>query len=229
MYVDDRPVVKPGARVRPAQRIDLAEPLAPWVSRGGEKLAAALAAFAIQVDGRRALDVGASTGGFTDVLVQSGASEVVALDVGRDQLAETLRTHPRIVVREGLDIRTVDPGQIGAPFDVIVVDVSFVSLTLLGEALAACGTAGTDVVALVKPQFEVGRDALPRTGVVVDPDAQVEAVVGVAAAFAAAGLGVVACTESPIVGGKGNREFFVHAVAGTQSIEVRPLIEAVVG
>jgi 23S rRNA (cytidine1920-2'-O)/16S rRNA (cytidine1409-2'-O)-methyltransferase len=185
-----------------------------WASRGGDKLDAALRYFGIDVTDARALDVGASTGGFTDVLLHHGAARVVALDVGYGQLAWRLRQDPRVEVVERTNFRLVDPVAIGAPFDIIVVDVSFIGVSLLAPNLAGAGRPGTVVVVLVKPQFEVGRDRVGRGGVVTDPDAHREAVRASSDALGAAGVGVLAVMPSPILGAKGNREFLLHAVHG---------------
>lgn len=185
-----------------------------WASRGGDKLAAAIGAFGLDVRGASALDVGASTGGFTDVLLHHGADRVVALDVGYGQLDWRLRQDPRVDVRERVNFRLVDPAAIGAPFDVIVIDVSFIGVTLLAPRIAACGRPGTDVVVLVKPQFEVGRTRVGRGGIVTDPEAHRDAVAEVARALSEAGVGSVGAIPSPILGSKRNREFLLHAVHG---------------
>jgi 23S rRNA (cytidine1920-2'-O)/16S rRNA (cytidine1409-2'-O)-methyltransferase len=205
---------KPATLVAPAQGVTLLAAERVWASRGGDKLEAALDGFAIDVSGAKALDVGASTGGFTDVLLDRGAAGVVALDVGYGQLAWELRQDPRVEVVERTNFRLVDPAEIGAPFDVIVVDVSFIGVGLIAPNLARTGRPGTVTIVLVKPQFEVGRDRVARGGVVVDPGAHRDAVTSVSRALAAAGLGVVAAIPSPILGAKGNREFLLHAIHG---------------
>ncbi len=185
-----------------------------WASRGGLKLAGALEAFGVAVVGRRCLDVGASTGGFTDVLLAAGAASVAAVDVGYGQMDWRLRSDIRVAVFDRVNFRLADPAALGAPFELIVADVSFISLRLLAPNLAACGRAGTDYVVLVKPQFEVGRGQVRRGGLVIDPALHRAALQGVAEAFAAAGLGVRRAAISPITGATGNREFFFHAVCG---------------
>ncbi len=183
-----------------------------WASRGGRKLAGALQAFEVAAAGKRCLDVGASTGGFTDVLLAFGAASVTAVDVGYGQMEWRLRSDPRVTVRDRTNFRLADPAALGAPFDLVVADVSFISLRLLAPNLAACGRAGTEYVVLVKPQFEVGRGQVSRGGLVTDPQLHRAALQGVVAAFAAAGLGARGACASPISGATGNREFFLDAV-----------------
>jgi len=185
-----------------------------WASRAGEKLDAALGRFGIPVDGRRALDVGASTGGFTDVLLARGAREVVALDVGYGQLVSRVANDPKVTVVDRTNFRLIDPAAIGAPFDLVTMDVSFISATSLTAQLAACGRDGTDYVVLVKPQFEVGRERIGRGGIVRDPAAHRDAVAVVVDALAAHSLAPIGAMPSPIVGSQGNREFLVHARFG---------------
>lgn len=205
---------KAATLVLATQAVTLADDEPAWASRAGEKLDTALRGFDIDVSGANALDVGASTGGFTDVLLHHGAARVVALDVGYGQLAWRLRQDPRVEVVERTNFRLVDPDEIGAPFDVIAIDVSFIGVPLLAPNLAGAGRPGTVVVVLVKPQFEVGPDRVGRGGVVIDPDAHRDAVRSVADALGAAGIGVLAVMPSPILGAKGNREFLLHAVHG---------------
>lgn len=208
---------------RPATLVEAGEPIElatgdRWASRAGDKLAAALEHFSVEVTGRRALDVGASTGGFTDVLLSRGALSVTAVDVGFGQLLWRLRTDPRVTVRDRTNFRTADPGELGAPFEVVVVDVSFISVTLLATNLAACGSSGTDYVVLVKPQFEVGREAVGPGGIVRDPDLHRGAVAAVSAALAAAGIGCRQAIPSPLRGAKGNLEFLLHGVHGAPHV-----------
>lgn len=187
-----------------------------WASRGGIKLAAALEAFAVDPAGRRCLDVGASTGGFTDVLLAQGAAAVAAVDVGYGQLDWRLRSDPRVTVFDRTNFRLVDPADLGAPFDLVTMDVSFISIRLLAGSLAACGRAGADYVVLVKPQFEVGREHVGRGGLVTEPARQAAAVGSAADALAAAGIGPIGVCASPIAGATGNREFFLHARHGAR-------------
>ena len=190
-----------------ALRVD--EPDA-YVSRGGHKLAGALDAFGVDPSGAVCLDVGASTGGFTDVLVQRGASKVYAVDVGRAQLAERLRQDPRVVSMERINARELAPGVLPEPIDLAVVDVSFISLRLVLGPVASCfGSAGGAIVALVKPQFEAGRGATDG-GVVRDPVVHRQVVERVARHAVEIGLGVVGLAVSSLLGRQGNREFFLH-------------------
>ncbi len=184
----------------------------PYVSRGGEKLEAALEQFRVDPKGRVCLDVGASTGGFTDCLLQHGAAKVYAIDVGHDQLHPTLRSDPRVVVREGLNARYLEPKDIADPIDLIVIDVSFISLKLILPPLVEILARGGELVLLVKPQFEVGKDALPPTGVVKDAALQARALNDVSRFIESeTPWHVVEDMLSPIEGEKGNIEFLVHA------------------
>jgi 23S rRNA (cytidine1920-2'-O)/16S rRNA (cytidine1409-2'-O)-methyltransferase len=186
------------------------DPTDEYVSRGSHKLAGALRAFTgLAVRGRRCLDAGASTGGFTDVLLRAGAREVVAVDVGYGQLAWPIRTDDRVVVLERTNVRTLTPAAIGGPVDVTVADLSFISLRLVLPALAACTAPDGDLALMVKPQFEVGRERVGAGGVVRDPHVRAAAVLEVAAAAAEIGLGVRGVTASPLPGPSGNVEFFL--------------------
>lgn len=211
--VDGRPATKAGALVRADAEVTLDGPDHPWVGRGGVKLAHALDVFGIDPAGAAALDVGASTGGFTDVLLRRGARRVVALDVGRGQLDWRLRGDPRIRVLERVHIAAVTPEVLPAGlrrFAVVTVDVSFISIGRFIDRLPPLIAPGGDLLTLVKPQFEAGRAEVGRGGLITDPDVHERAVEGVAAAAAAVGLRRVAMTPSPITGAKGNREFFLH-------------------
>jgi 23S rRNA (cytidine1920-2'-O)/16S rRNA (cytidine1409-2'-O)-methyltransferase len=183
-----------------------------YVSRGGHKLAGALEAFTpagLTVAGRRCLDAGASTGGFTDVLLRAGAAEVVAADVGYGQLAWPLRTDERVRVLDRTNVRGLTPEAIGGTVDLTVADLSFISLRLVLPALAACTAPGGDLVPMVKPQFEVGRGRVGAGGVVRDPAVRADAVLDVADAAAQLGLGVAGVVRSPLPGPSGNIEFFL--------------------
>jgi len=183
-----------------------------YVSRGGHKLAGALAAFApggLAVAGRRCLDAGASTGGFTDVLLRAGAAQVVAVDVGYGQLAWSLQSDDRVVVHDRTNIRELTVDMIGGPVDLVVGDLSFISLRLVLEALLGVTREEGDLVLMVKPQFEVGKDRLGKGGVVRDPQARVAAVTEVAAEAAARGWGAVGVATSPLPGPAGNVEYFL--------------------
>jgi 23S rRNA (cytidine1920-2'-O)/16S rRNA (cytidine1409-2'-O)-methyltransferase len=205
---------KPSRMVSPAEPIELIGPPPRFVSRGGEKLDAALTRFGIEVAGRRALDAGASTGGFTDCLLQAGAASVVAVDVGRGQLHPRLRDDRRVASRERLDIRDVTLETVGgAPVDLVTADLSFISVTrvvpaVVGEVVAP----GSSLVILVKPQFEAGRvEASRGKGVIRDPDIHRRTVGEVTGALAAAGADILGVMPSPITGSAGNLEFLVHA------------------
>jgi len=200
---------KPGDLVDPATTLDVVAP-EPYVSRGGHKLAAALDAFGIDPADRICLDVGASTGGFTDVLLQRGASRVYALDVGRGQLAEALRRDPRVISLERVNARELRADSLADRISLAVIDVSFISLRLVLPALPPLAKPRAPVVALVKPQFEVGRADVGKGGIVRDEAARAQAVADVAAAARGLGFAVLGETTSPITGGKGNVEFLLH-------------------
>jgi len=201
--------------VSPGQALAVQGPGPRYVGRGGEKLAAALARFGIPVTGRRALDAGSSTGGFTDCLLQAGATSVVAVDVGRNQLHERLRADPRVESHERTDVRSLEVPGIGEGYPLVVADVSFISLRTVAGALLGQATEGADVVALVKPQFEVGREAASRgRGVVTDPDLWRDALSGVIAAFEARGAAIMDLMVSPLQGADGNVEFLLHVRTG---------------
>ena len=211
--VDGAPVSKAGHAVALDANVTLAEPDHPYVGRGGVKLAHALDAFEIAVAGRIALDVGASTGGFTDVLLRRGAAKVVALDVGHGQLDWTIRNDPRVVVIERVNARTLGPEQLPADarvFSLVTMDLSFISLRQVLPAIVPLLDPGGDVVMLVKPQFEAGRAEVAKGGLVRDPAVHARVVEEVAAAANALGLTRLATSESPITGIEGNREFFLH-------------------
>ena len=201
-----------------------------YVSRGGHKLAGALAAFepkGLLVAGRRCLDAGASTGGFTDVLLRHGAREVVAVDVGYGQLAWRLRQDERVTVRDRTNVRDLDLELVGDPVDLVVGDLSFISLTLVLEPLVRVTSPAGDMVLMVKPQFEVGRDRVGKGGVVRDPALRAEAVQTVAAAAAGRGWGARAVTASPLPGPSGNVEFFLWLRHGPAQVD-GPMIDATV-
>ena len=207
--VDGQPVTKAGTAVDRDAAIELVTPDHPYVGRGGLKLAHALDTFRIPVDGRECLDIGASTGGFTDVLLQRGATRVIALDVGHGQIDWTLRNDPRVTVVEGFNARHLTPADLPAPVDLVVIDVSFISLRHIFPVVPPLLTPGADVVALVKPQFEAGRGEV-RKGVIHDPDVHARVLGEVVMAAAGVGLTRVASTPSPITGQKGNVEFLLH-------------------
>jgi 23S rRNA (cytidine1920-2'-O)/16S rRNA (cytidine1409-2'-O)-methyltransferase len=206
-------VSKAGHAVAADAEVTLSEPDHPYVGRGGVKLAHALDAFAIEVSGRNALDIGASTGGFTDVLLRRGATRVVALDVGHSQLDWKIRSDPRVLVLERINARTLTPEQLpegGRVFDLVSMDISFISARQVLPAIVPLLGDPADVVVLVKPQFEAGRAEVGKGGLVRDPAIHARVVEEVASAGNALGLTRVATTESPITGAEGNREFFLH-------------------
>lgn len=234
VQVRGAPARKVAAMVDPADPVRVLgeDPSLEYVSRGGHKLAGALAAFVpdgLRVAGRRCLDAGASTGGFTDVLLRSGAAAVVAVDVGYGQLAWSLRSDPRVTVLERTNVRTLDPAVIGGPVDLTVADLSFISLRLVLPALAACTRSDGDLALMVKPQFEVGRERVGPGGVVRDPDLRAEAVLAVIAAAAELGLGTAGVVASPLPGPRGNVEFFVwlrHGAGPIDEDRVRAVVRA---
>jgi 23S rRNA (cytidine1920-2'-O)/16S rRNA (cytidine1409-2'-O)-methyltransferase len=207
------------------------DPLTPdYVSRGAHKLAGALDAFealGLSVAGRRCLDAGASTGGFTDVLLRRGAAEVVAVDVGYGQLAWKLRQDERVVVHDRTNVRDLTPELIGGAVDVVVGDLSFISLTLVLDALLGVTAPDGDLALMVKPQFEVGKDRVGKGGVVRESGLRAEAVTTVAAAAAARGWGARAVTTSPLPGPSGNVEFFLWLRRGEASIDDEAIAQAV--
>lgn len=208
--LDGTVVTKAAQQVDPAA-LTVDGELDPWVGRAAYKLLAALQSFPVAVEGKRCIDVGASTGGFTQVLLHHGASQVVALDVGHGQLVEELREDPRVVDLPGTNIRDVTADAIGGRAALVVADLSFISLTLVLPQLASLVSDSGDLVTLVKPQFEVGRDRLARTGVVTSVSERRRALVAVLDAVAGAQLHVHGLAASPISGGTGNHEYLLWA------------------
>ncbi|TDQ47544.1 TlyA family RNA methyltransferase [Actinorugispora endophytica] len=199
-----------------------------YVSRGAHKLIGALDAFGIDATGRRCLDAGASTGGFTDVLLRRGAAHVLAVDVGYGQLAWSLRSDARVTVLERQNVRELTPGHVGEPRpDLVVGDLSFISLNLVLGALSECAAPGADFAMMVKPQFEVGRDRVGAGGVVRDPELRADAVRGVAAHALTLGLGVEGVAASPLPGPSGNVEYFLWLRAGARPLDEERLRRAV--
>jgi 23S rRNA (cytidine1920-2'-O)/16S rRNA (cytidine1409-2'-O)-methyltransferase len=207
--VDGRPHTKAGTQIDSSADVALIAPDHPYVGRGGLKLAHALDTFQIAVGGREALDIGASTGGFTDVLLQRGAARVVALDVGHGQIDWTLRNDPRVVVIEHFNARRLQPSDLPGPVGLVTIDVSFISLRQILPVVPPVLGRPADVIALVKPQFEAGR-AEVRKGIIRDADVQARVLEEVSAAAREVGLTPVASTPSPITGAKGNVEFLLH-------------------
>jgi len=232
--VNGATVTRPGLRIDDDAVVEVAS-VNGWVGRAAGKLDAALDAFSVDVRDRRALDLGASTGGFTQVLLERGASSVVALDVGHDQLVPELREDPRVVVVEGENARSLTPERLAdlsgstEPPSVVVADLSFISLTMILPAIAAVADPEADVICLVKPQFEVGRTKV-RVGLVPDPADREAAVRSVLDAAAALGLRTAGVIASPLVGAHGNREVLVHLhrSRGSDPAEWTSLIERAV-
>jgi 23S rRNA (cytidine1920-2'-O)/16S rRNA (cytidine1409-2'-O)-methyltransferase len=218
---------KPGDLIAADTPVAVVEP-DPYVSRGGHKLAAALDAFGIDPASLVCLDVGASTGGFTDVLLQRGASRVYALDVGRGQLAETLRRDPRVVSMERTNARTLSAATLPEPVAIATIDVSFISLALILGPVASTLAPGGQIVALVKPQFEAGRGRTDH-GVVRDPAVHREVLERTVVSAREAGLGTRAVIASPITGPQGNREFLVNVAPGPSCAEIDERIGEVTG
>jgi 23S rRNA (cytidine1920-2'-O)/16S rRNA (cytidine1409-2'-O)-methyltransferase len=214
--VDGKPVTKAGTEVAATADVTLTEPDHPYVGRGGLKLAHALDTFALDVRGVRALDIGASTGGFTDAMLQRGAAAVVALDVGHGQLDWKLRNDPRVTVVERVNARALTAAQLPdglRQFGLITVDVSFISLKHILPVVPPLLLPDGHVIALVKPQFEAGRSDVGKGGIVRDPAIQARAVDEVVAAANALGLERAGLVDSPITGMEGNKEFLLHLIA----------------
>lgn len=219
VYVGESRVDKAGAMLAEDAELRVKGEDHPYVSRGGVKLAGALDAFGVDPNGKRCLDLGASTGGFTDCLLQRGATSVAAVDVGYGQLAHKLRVDPRVLVLERTNARTLEPAEIGGAAELVVVDASFIGLGKLVDAIVRCLAPGGELVALVKPQFEVGREEAARgKGVVRDPEVRARAIQAALAELRDAGLEVLGTCDSPIEGPKGNLEAFVHARKGVDTV-----------
>jgi 23S rRNA (cytidine1920-2'-O)/16S rRNA (cytidine1409-2'-O)-methyltransferase len=210
VLVAGSPAFNANRLVAPGEALRVVAEAPRFVSRGGEKLAAALVGFDVDVRGRRALDAGASTGGFTDCLLQAGATEVVAVDVARGQLAWRLRHDPRVTLLERTNARDLDAARVGGPVDVVAADVSFVSLRTVAPALARCSRADADFLLLVKPQFEAGRARVGEGGVVRDPDVHRAVLREVRDDLYERGLVAIDAMTSPLRGADGNVEFLFH-------------------
>lgn len=209
--VGGRPLAKPSQDI-PDDAVITAEQPHPWVSRGGVKLAAALDAFGVSPVGRTCLDVGSSTGGFSHVLLTRGASAIVAVDTGRDQFHPSLRGDKRVTLMEGTDARRLTAADLPATPDLVVIDVSFISLSLVLPAVTALLAPKADLVALVKPQFEVGRAHVGKNGIVTDDAARDAAILRVRGEAERLGWRIAGQIDSPIAGGDGNREVLIHGV-----------------
>lgn len=204
------PAAKPATAVAVTANLTVAGAERSWVSRGAHKLLGALDAFGISVEARRCLDAGASTGGFTEVLLDRGAAQVIAVDVGYGQLAWSLRTDSRVTVVERTNVRDLSAASIGGPVELVVADLSFISLTTVLPALIACAAPNADIVPMVKPQFEVGREQVGAGGVVRDPALRAAAVLAVACRAEELGWRTAGVAASPLPGPSGNVEYFLH-------------------
>ena len=228
VLVNGIPATKPATQVDAETSIVIAGDRDDFVSRGGHKLDGALKHFAgVNVEGKRCLDAGASTGGFTDVLLRRGALHVVAVDVGYGQLAWELRQNAAVTILDRTNIRHLTGEMVGEPIDLVVADLSFISLTLVLPALAAVSKSDADFVVMVKPQFEVGREKLGAGGVVRDPQLRRSAVIEVAQSAYDVGLGTLGVTASSLPGPAGNVEYFLWLRRGAPEIEVSAIDEAI--
>jgi 23S rRNA (cytidine1920-2'-O)/16S rRNA (cytidine1409-2'-O)-methyltransferase len=228
VLVNGIPATKPATQVDAETSIVIVGDRDDFVSRGGHKLAGALDAFTdIEVTGKRCLDAGASTGGFTDVLLRRGAAHVVAVDVGYGQLAWELRQDERVSVLDRTNIRHLTGEMVGEAIDLVVADLSFISLTLVLPALAAVSKAEADFVIMVKPQFEVGREKLGAGGVVRDSALRKSAVIDVAESAYDVGLGTLGIAASPLPGPAGNVEYFLWLRRGAPQIDEGALVRAI--
>ena len=228
VLVGGAPASTPARQVAAGEAITVTGPPPRFVSRGGDKLDAALRRFRVDVTGRRALDAGASTGGFTDCLLQAGAAHVYSVDVGRGQLAWTLRQDQRVTVLERTNARALEPAALGGAVDVVTADLSFISLLTVAPALARCATPTADFVLLVKPQFEAGRALVGKGGVVRDPAIHRHVLDQVVGGLATAGLPPEAVMPSPRRGADGNVEFLVHCRRGTPGTLAAGSVDAAV-
>jgi 23S rRNA (cytidine1920-2'-O)/16S rRNA (cytidine1409-2'-O)-methyltransferase len=216
--IDGMPAAKPATAVAVNAALTVeGDDERNWVSRGAHKLIGALDAFGLSVGNRRCLDAGASTGGFTEVLLDRGAREVVAVDVGYGQLAWSLRNDPRVIVLERTNVRELTADAVGRPVDLVVADLSFISLATVLPALTSCASDDADIVPMVKPQFEVGKDRVGAGGVVSDPQLRADAVLAVARRAAELQWQSVGVVASPLPGPSGNVEYFLHLRANAES------------
>lgn len=210
VLVREQRIDKPGQLIDPNDDIRIKGETLRYASRGGLKLEAALREFKISPEGKNCIDVGASTGGFTDCLLQHGAPRVWAIDVGHNQLVWRLRQDPRVAAMEGVNARNLNPDQFPVRFDVATIDVSFISLAKVLPAVRECLKEGADLIALIKPQFEVGKGEVGRGGIVTDPAKHRRVLEAIKQAAIEIGLNPAGLIESPILGAEGNREFLMH-------------------
>jgi 23S rRNA (cytidine1920-2'-O)/16S rRNA (cytidine1409-2'-O)-methyltransferase len=230
VLVAGAPATKASRLVAPDEPLFVAGPAPRFVGRGGEKLAAALDRFDVDLGGTTVLDAGASTGGFTDCALQAGAARVIAVDVGRGQLHQRLRTDPRVDVHERTNVRHLEPSALGGPVDAIVADLSFISLRTVAPALLALVRPGGDLVWLVKPQFEAGKaEAARGKGVIADPDVWSRVLGEVLVTLDTLGAANMGLMRSPLRGADGNVEFLLHARAPGSGAPGRPVAELVAG
>ncbi|MDR0904899.1 MAG: TlyA family RNA methyltransferase [Oscillospiraceae bacterium] len=227
VYVDGKPADKPSAAVAPSALIEVRAETQKYVSRGGLKLEHALRAFAVSPQNRVCLDCGASTGGFTDCLLQHGAAKVYAVDVGTNQLSEILRNDTRVVNIEKTNARDITPELFSEAPDFATIDVSFISLSLVLPAIRAVIAAGGEVICLVKPQFEAGRENVGKRGVVKDAKTHIAVLEAFTAAARSLGFAVVALTHSPLRGPEGNIEFLAHLTHGgaDAKLDIRRVVD----
>ena len=225
VLVREQRIDKPGQLIDPNDDIRIKGETLRYASRGGLKLEAALREFKISPEGKNCIDVGASTGGFTDCLLQHGAARVWAIDVGHNQIVWRLRQDPRVVVREGVNARNLSPDQFPVRFDLATIDVSFISLTKILPALKNCLAPKADCVALIKPQFEVGKGEVGRGGIVTDPAQHRRVLNEITQAAIETGLSPVGLIESPILGAEGNREFLMRLKLASDAGAIDALIE----
>jgi len=217
VLVREQRIDKPGQFIDPGDDIRIKGDTLRYASRGGLKLEAALREFKVSPEGKNCLDVGSSTGGFTDCLLQHGAPQVWAIDVGHNQLAWQLRQDPRVVVQEGVNARNLNPDQFPVRFDIATIDVSFISLTKILPAVRSCINDNCDVIALVKPQFEVGKGEVGAGGIVTDPAKHQRVLDEIMEAAVQIGFRSIGIIESPILGAEGNREFLIHLKVGARA------------
>jgi 23S rRNA (cytidine1920-2'-O)/16S rRNA (cytidine1409-2'-O)-methyltransferase len=210
VLVNQEPICKPGTRIAEEDTVVIKGTEMPYVSRGGIKLAEALRQFQLDAAGRHCMDIGASTGGFTDCLLQNGAARVIAVDVGYGQLAWKLRQDPRVTILERTNIRYLVVEKVPFPVDLAVIDVSFISLKIVVPAIRKFLKTDATVIALIKPQFEVGRNRIGKRGVVKNPVLHEEVILSLSQFFETIGFRVHGIVPSPITGPKGNKEFFLH-------------------
>ena len=233
VLIREQRIDKPGQMIDPNAEIRIKGETLRYASRGGLKLEAALHEFNINPEGKNCIDVGASTGGFTDCLLQHGAARVWAIDVGHNQIVWPLRQDPRVVVLEGVNARNLNPGQFSVPFDLATIDVSFISLTKILPAMRPCLTENADCVALIKPQFEVGKGEVGRGGIVTDRSKHKRVIIEIKQAAIETGCYPVGLIESPILGAEGNREFLIYlklaAATDSEMALTEERIDAVTG